>query len=323
MEKINLYINSKNRKTTEKINNININLPNAFLNVKKDEYFILNINSFHTFASWYNCTTSNSSYKLVCKAQNGSIYQILYYNLQVGNPNVNDLKTMLEASISTYIIITYDKVKNKFFYVRNPLFIEDTLTNYKLYICPINCGSFLGIENNIEFEITFAGVYSTNKINVITIKALNIRVDGDINLSDDTVDNFTSSTFQPNNIIFQKVIDIKTNGMLSYKNSDGSNNFSYVLSSNSSGQINNFTLSIVDQDLNLIDDLDDYLIHLQFIKTKKQTTDTILLNILEYIKDLFLMIGNIIYPSKFPTLQEQQVLYINNQRHFETYKNPM
>ncbi len=322
MEKINLYIDSKNKKTTEKINNININLPNGLLNINRDEYFILNVNSFHTFSSWYNSTTSNSSYQIIFKDETDVTNQILYYTFPIGNLNVNDIKSILENSISAYIITNYDKIKNKFIFKRNPLFLQDQ-TNNKIYLSPINCSSFLGIENNFEMEITFTDTYTPNKINVVKIKALNIRVDGDINLKDDTVDNFNSSSFQFNNIIFQKVIDVKNNGIVSYTNSDSSNNYSYILSTNSSNQINNFTLSIIDQDLNLIDDLEDYLLHLQFIKMKKQTTETILLNMLEYIKDLFLMVGNALYPSKYPTIEEQQVLYINNQRYFETYKNPM
>ncbi len=37
-----------------------------------------------------------------------------------------------------------------------------------------------------------------------------------------------------------------------YKNSDASNNFNYALSNKNSGQINFFSLSILDQDLNLL-----------------------------------------------------------------------
>ena len=42
MEKINLYINSKNRDNNDNINHINISLPNGLLYCNVDEYFILN-----------------------------------------------------------------------------------------------------------------------------------------------------------------------------------------------------------------------------------------------------------------------------------------
>ena len=38
MSRINLYINSKHRKTDETTNNFNVNIPNNLLQVKSDEY---------------------------------------------------------------------------------------------------------------------------------------------------------------------------------------------------------------------------------------------------------------------------------------------
>lgn len=322
MEKINLYINSKNKKTTENINNLNISLPNGFLTVSRDEYFILTINSFHMFATWYNCNSLNSAYKLVSRKQDTSIFNILYFTLQPGNPNINDIVAMLNNSLIGYVITTYDKITNKLIYKRDSILTQDTLTNYKIYLSPLNCSSFLGIDNNSELEIPFTVVYSPNIINVITVKAINIKVNGDINFLDDTIDNYSSVLYQPNNIIFQKVIDTKRNSMLQYDNIDNSNNFSHVLASQSSGQINNFSLSILDQDLNLISDISDYLLHLQFIRMKKRNSETILLSILEYIKDLFLMIGNYIYPSKFATTQQEQMLYLDSTKPYQKYNNP-
>ena len=274
------------------------------------------------FATWYNCNSLNSAYKLVSRKQDTSIFNILYFTLQPGNPNINDIVAMLNNSLIGYVITTYDKITNKLIYKRDSILTQDTLTNYKIYLSPLNCSSFLGIDNNSELEIPFIGVYSPNIINVITVKAINIKVNGDINFLDDTIDNYSSVLYQPNNIIFQKVIDTKRNSMLQYDNIDNSNNFSHVLASQSSGQINNFSLSILDQDLNLISDISDYLLHLQFIRMKKRNSETILLSILEYIKDLFLMIGNYIYPSKFATTQQEQMLYLDSTKPYQKYNNP-
>ena len=86
-------------------------------------------------------------------------------------------------------------------------------------------------------------------------------------------------------------------------------------------QINFFSLSILDQDLNLIDDVDDYFLHLQFIKMKKQNTDILLSKLVDYIKDIFLMIGNYLYPSKINSFLEQQILLYPDKQ-FNKYKNP-
>ena len=99
------------------------------------------------------------------------------------------------------------------------------------------------------------------------------------------------------------------------------NNFNYVLSNNNSGQINFFSLTILDQDLNLIDDIDDYFLHLQFIKMKKQSMEFLLTKLVEYVKDIFLMIGNYLYPSKVNSFMEQQI-YLSPDKLFSKYKNP-
>jgi hypothetical protein len=161
---------------------------------------------------------------------------------------------------------------------------------------------------------------SENKINVISLKAINIKVSGDIDLVNGTLDNFSSPSFTHNNIIFNYVIDTKFYNCLGYNNSDTSNN--YVLSNNNLGQINNFTLDILDQDLKHIEDMEDYLLHLQFIKTKKQTPEMILFKLLEYVKDIFLMIGNFLYPSKTNEVMESAI-YTMPPKYFSKYKNPI
>ena len=77
----------------------------------------------------------------------------------------------------------------------------------------------------------------------------------------------------------------------------------------------------IEGSLNLIDDLDDYFLHLQFIKMKKQNTDVLLLRLVDYIKDIFLMIGNYLYPSKINSFLEQQILLYPDKQ-FSKYKNP-
>ena len=94
------------------------------------------------------------------------------------------------------------------------------------------------------------------------------------------------------------------------------------MSNNNLGQINNFTLDILDQDLKHIEDMEDYLLHLQFIKTKKQTPEMILFKLLEYVKDIFLMIGNFLYPSKTNEVMEYIQCHQNISQNIKIqYKN--
>ena len=235
-----------------------------------DEYFILNVNSFYTCANWYNCTSKNNSCKFIIKNNSYVIVETIYINLPIGNLNVLQILSILNNMLVNHIVVKYDSISNKFTYTRK---YEPNPSAFTIILKCTNCGNFVGFDNETNIEITYAGVQSQNKINVITLKAINIKVQGDINMINSTIDNFSSNRFQPNDIIFHKVIDTKSNNVLGYKNNDASNNFNYVLSNNNSGQINFFSLLILDQDLVLIDDIDDYFLHLQFIKMKKQSME--------------------------------------------------
>ena len=46
MDKINIYINSKNRKENENANKFTVKIPNNLLRLNRDEYFTLNVNGF-------------------------------------------------------------------------------------------------------------------------------------------------------------------------------------------------------------------------------------------------------------------------------------
>jgi hypothetical protein len=318
MEKINLYINSKNRDNNDNINHINVSLPNGLLYCNSDEYFILNVNSFYTCANWYNCTSKNNKCKLITKDHDGIITETINIEFPIGNLNVLQIASILNNFMVNHVLIIYDSISNKFTFTRKH---HPSPNDFTTILNCINCGNFIGFDNGTDIEITHEGIKSTNKINVITLKAINIKVQGDINMINSTIDNFSSTKFQPNDILFHKVIDTKSNNVLGYKNSDASNNFNYVLSNNNSGQINFFSLSILDQDLNFIDDIDDYFLHLQFIKMKKQSTDILLLKLVDYVKDIFLMIGNYLYPSKINSILEQQILLYPNKQ-FSKYNNP-
>jgi len=46
MSKINIYVNSKNRKSDETPSNFSVIIPDGLLKVQKDEYFTIRVNSF-------------------------------------------------------------------------------------------------------------------------------------------------------------------------------------------------------------------------------------------------------------------------------------
>ncbi len=46
MSKINIYVNSNNRKSDESPSNFSVIIPDDLLKINKDEYFTLSVNSF-------------------------------------------------------------------------------------------------------------------------------------------------------------------------------------------------------------------------------------------------------------------------------------
>ena len=172
MEKVNLYINSKNRDNNDNINHINISLPNGLLNCNMDEYFILNVNSFYTCANWYNCTSKNNSCKFIVKDHDYIIVETFDIKLPIGNINVLQIGSLLNNILLNHVIVTYDSISNKFTFTRKH---HPSPNEFVIILECINCGNFIGFDNGTNIEITHEGVLSKNKINVITLKQLILK----------------------------------------------------------------------------------------------------------------------------------------------------
>ncbi len=98
MDKINIYINSKNRDLSEKISNFTVRIPQNLLRLSQGEYFTLNVNGFYCYNSWFNCIDGfNNEFQLIIKNINDEIVETYNYKLNDGNPNVNDVKSNLNG----------------------------------------------------------------------------------------------------------------------------------------------------------------------------------------------------------------------------------
>jgi hypothetical protein len=160
-----------------------------------------------------------------------------------------------------------------------------------MYIKPINSGTFLGLNNNVEFLVTFSSNTSIYPINVVTIKSLSIGIDGDISFKYNNMESLNSGVYKCSDLILVKFIDVYKNEMIKYENVDGCESFSYDLGNRD--RIKYFTLSVYDQDGNTISDMSDYLIHLQFTIRKKDETKQLLKSVIEYSKENYLVSGHI------------------------------
>ena len=116
MDKINIYINSKNRKENENANKFTVKIPNNLLRLNRDEYFTLNVNGFYCYNSWFNCIDGfNNMFQIVMCDINDEITETFNYFLQDGNPNVNDVRTNLNSILLNKIVVSYDKQRNKLY----------------------------------------------------------------------------------------------------------------------------------------------------------------------------------------------------------------
>ena len=303
-DKVNVYINSKNRSSSETVSNFNVAIPEGLLRLyNKDEYWTLNVNFFSAFNSWYNCMTDfNDSFQLIYHDNNGMETERLNFQLTEGNPDVYDVKNNLNKLLKNHVTVNYDKPKNIYAFKRSSII---TTNSHKLYLNIINAEDFLGFPRNkrntlIELPL-LTDVYSEQPINVVGDEAITISINGDASLEGSTIDNFGSYDYVPSDIIFCQAIDVPPYSLIQYNNEDAGDSFQYRLKQVE--EIKNFTLTIKNQDNEVIPKMTDYILTLQFIKHKSiDKTASLLENILDYLKQIFMMIGLEIFPSQTQTI---------------------
>ena len=290
INKINLYIDSKNKHQGDTTNNFKFIIPDSLLRCKSNEYFTLNVTYFNCYNTIYQCNNNSNHYQVIFRRSDGSIYSISDKYLTIGNPNVNDLMEELNVQLINLCVVGYLKLKNLFIFTR----VKAIDTNFNtMYIKPINSSIFFGFPNNVETLIN--NTTSTNSINVNSIRAINITIDKNIPLDNSNIDNINIMS-NHSDIIFQKSVDVPPYALINYANSDGGDSFQYTISHLNS--IHSFRLSVYDQNMNIIDDMPDYLMHIQFNIKRREQIISLLKAIIDYLKEIYL-IGAHIFEKLF------------------------
>jgi hypothetical protein len=305
-EKVCVFINSKNRAANEAVSNFNVAIPDALLRLyNKDEYWTLNVNYFSCFNSWYNCQTNfNDEFQLIYYDNEDNINETINLRLIEGNPDVYDIKNQLNKILKNHVNVNYDKPKNVYIFKRTSIVTNE---KHKLYLNIINAEDFLGFsknKRNILIELPLlTDVFSEQPINVIGDEAITISINGDASLETSTIDNFSNKEYVPSDIIFCQPIDVPPYSLLQYANEDGGDSFQYRLKPIK--DIKYFNLKIKNQDNEIIPTMTDYILTLQFVKHKTHNkTETLLESILDYLRQMFMMIGL----NVFPKLVESETL---------------
>ena len=293
-DKINLYINSSYRKKDETTSFMKCIVPSGLIRSYGKDFLTLSVTSFYCFNTLYQMDETNNEFSLVIRDTSNNLTQLLFFSLDncVGNPNVYDIRNELNDLLDGYISITYDKIKNLFLFTRTK---AQSTTNDKIYLKIKTCGTFLGFSkdyNNKEIEITTDGVYSYQPINVIYHQQLLINIDGDVQVPINNLDNKNSDTFEPSSVLFTKPIDINRNQLIMYDNIDGNASFQYKISQKDT--INQINIRITNQDNEDISTLGDWNLTMQFERHDEDITESILNQIKEYIKYIFIVLGEYI-----------------------------
>jgi hypothetical protein len=299
-DKVNVYINSKNRSTLDSVSDFHVVVPKGLLRLHdKDEYFTLNVNFFSCFNNWYNAMDNfNNQFQLVYHNNNGIETERIDFKLTEGNPDVYDVKKNLSGLLYGHVNVNYDKPKNKYTFTRVSAISSN---RHKLYLNIINAEDFLGFprtKRNTLIELPpLTYIYSEQPINVVGDEAITISINGDASLEGNTIDNFSTNEYVPSDIIFCQAIDVPPYALLQYNNEDAGDSFQYRLKQ--VNDITKFKLTVRNQDNEIIPKMTDYLITLQFVKHK--TTDktaTLLEKMLDYVKQIFTMISLELYPAQ-------------------------
>ena len=289
MSKINVYVNSRKRKSDESASNFNVIIPDGLLKVNKDQYFTMSVNSFYCYNDFYQCNSSSNYYILMFRTNTNAIYSTQDLYLNVGNPNVFDLISDINSKCSTYLACSYDNIKNKILFTRT---YTQKSNSYNMYIKPVTSGSFFGFVNNVENLISTTGTLSSFPINVNSIIALSIGIDGDISFGYNNMEsNINNSVYKASDLIFQTSVNVPKGYLIDYQNIDGGDSFKYTLANPE--KIKYFTLSVYDQDGNTITDMTDYIIHLQFEVNTKSKKEVLMTTLIDYNKQSYLVLGHI------------------------------
>jgi len=292
INKINLYIDSKNKHQGDTTNNFKFIIPDSLVRCKENEYFTLNVTYFNCYNTIYQCNNNSNHYHIIFRRIDKSIYSISDKYLIIGNPSVLEIMEVLNDQLKHLCSVEYLKLQNLYTFTRVKNVTNDFHT---MYIKPINSSNFLGFPNNIETLINITpSLYS---LNVNSIRAINITIDKHIPLDNSNIDNIDPGKMSNHSdIIFQKSVDVPPYALINYNNNDSGDSFQYTISNLNS--IHSFRLSVYDQNMNIIEDMPDYLMHIQFNIKRKEQMIPLLKAVIDYLKEIYL-IGAHIFEKLF------------------------
>jgi hypothetical protein len=275
-----IYISSKNRGLNEEIHDFNVLLNNPII-VNRNQGINISVVGFSMLNTDYNLRgLSFFIQEIHYTPPTFNFYEI---NIPNGNYNYQTLINFLNNYTPIKNIISFEYVKE-----RNAIKYTNKMTEGDIIINSNNCKSILGLLNNYTTITTnFEGSYInlTNYSHII-IKSNNILFE------DNTQDNINNKEMGNSSILFMiDKQDIPPFQLISYRNHDKSDNYSYNISNR---QINSIDLHLYNEKGELLTNTDDYFITLKIvIFNKEEIKDNI-----PFLEDIRFLLMNMTFNKK-------------------------
>ena len=93
--KINIYVNSRNRRTDETASNFNVIITDGLSKINNNQTFELNVISFNCVNSFYHCNNNSNKFQIIFRNNLNNIYSIQDLYLSNGNSNIYDILLIL------------------------------------------------------------------------------------------------------------------------------------------------------------------------------------------------------------------------------------
>lgn len=251
-----IYISSKNRSSNENIYNFNVILNNPII-ANRNQGINISVVGFSMMNTDYNFR--NLSFNIQELHYTPITYSLLHtITIPDGNYSYLTLLNYLKnnTEFNTYLDIEYIKERNTFKFTNK-------LTEGNIKIISRNCNNILGIKTELLIETSQESSYiNLTNYSHIVIKSNNILFE------DNTQDNINTTEFGNSSILFMlDKQDICPFKLISYKNYDKSDNYSYNISNR---QISSIDLHLYNEKGEILTNTDDYFLTLKFVIFNKE-----------------------------------------------------
>lgn len=252
-----IYINSKNRISSEKIYNFNVILNNPII-ANKNQGINISVIGFSMMNTDYNL--KGISFKVDEVDIGTTTYN---YNIPDGNYSYQSLMEYLNQILVGKIKVEYLKHRNAY------KFTNLNYSNYDYYIRPMNAGKYLGLKTDLELT-DYGGIQNISKegsfINLTNYSHLIIK-SNNILFEDNTQDNINNKEMSNSSILFMiDKQDVAPFALISYMNYNA-DNYSYNISNR---QIAVIDLQLYNEKGELLTETDDYFLVLKIVIFNKE-----------------------------------------------------